>query len=86
MLDRNLRVASGVSEANGDQGKQDTVLLFGGLSLIVMGAGLVLAHPGLRKMAVAGVSSLLPELEAHLSHGISGVLPDFERYLKIRAM
>jgi hypothetical protein len=68
---------------------RDTLLIAGGIALMVFGAGLILAHPTLRRAVVAGLTPLLPELQNPMGSGLSGVnavLPDVERYLKLRAM
>jgi hypothetical protein len=65
---------------------RDTLYVAGGAALMLFGAGLVMAHPGLRKMMLLGVSRALPDLEKPLRQGVAGLLPDVERYLKIRSM
>jgi hypothetical protein len=60
---------------------RDAVLLAGGVALVVLGAGLVLAHPAIRRTLLGGVNPL-----GSLGSGIGGVLPDVERYLKLKAM
>jgi hypothetical protein len=55
---------------------RDTLFLMGGAALMVLGAGLILSTPAVRKMlGGVGVGSLL-----------SAAAPDFERYLKLRSM
>ncbi len=55
---------------------RDTLFLMGGAALIVLGAGLILSTPMVRKMlGGVGVGNLL-----------SAAAPDFERYLKLRSM
>ena len=50
--------------------------LFGGLALVVMGAGLIVSHPAIRKyLGRIGVGDLL-----------QAAVPDLERYLKLRSM
>jgi hypothetical protein len=71
-------------ESNGEV--RNTLLLAGGAALMVLGVGLVIAHPGVRKALLAGLTPLLPELQGQFGDGIGGVLPDVERYLKLRAM
>jgi hypothetical protein len=60
---------------------RDAVLVAGGIALLVLGAGLVLAHPGIRRMLLAGGNPL-----GTLGNGVGGVLPDVERYIKLKAM
>jgi hypothetical protein len=71
-------------KANGED--RNSLLLLGGTALILIGAGLVLAHPGVRKTLGEVLSPLLPDLRGHLGDGIAGLLPDVERYLRLRAM
>jgi hypothetical protein len=58
----------------------------GGAALVILGAGLLLTHPGLRKLAITTLSKAVPGLEGPFQHGLSGLLPDVERYMKIRSM
>jgi hypothetical protein len=52
------------------------IYLFGGLALVVLGAGLIISHPSIRKyLGQIGVSDL-----------VQAAAPDVERYLKLRAM
>jgi hypothetical protein len=65
---------------------QNTLLVAGGLALMVFGAGLLMGHPAVRRAVVASVTPLLPDLQEPLKAGAVRVLPDIERYLKIKAM
>lgn len=65
---------------------QDIVRLSRGVAMIVMGAGMVLSHPGVRRMLLSSLASAMPEGEDPLESGLAGILPDVERYMKIRAM
>ncbi len=65
---------------------RDIMLLAGGASLMILGAGLVLAHPELRRSAKAMFAALMPDLQEPLKQGVRGVLPDIERYLRLRGM
>jgi hypothetical protein len=60
---------------------RDAVLLAGGFALLVFGAGLMLAHPAIRRTLLGSAAPL-----GSLGNGIGGVLPDVERYLKLKAM
>jgi hypothetical protein len=52
------------------------MMLFGGLALLVFGAGMVLSNSAVRKyLGNVSVGNL-----------VTGVVPDVERYLKLRAM
>jgi hypothetical protein len=63
---------------------QDTLFLAGGLALMVVGAGLLLARPSVRRTITGGLAPLLPE--GPLANRVGGVLPDLERYLKLKSM
>lgn len=55
---------------------KDTLFLMGGAALVVLGAGLILSTPFVRRaMGGAGIGNLL-----------GAAVPDLERYLKLRAM
>jgi len=55
---------------------RDTLLVFGGLALMMLGAGLVLTTPVVRRY-LGGVS---------VGNLLQTAAPDFERYLKLKAM
>jgi len=55
---------------------RDTLLMFGGVALMMMGAGLVLTSPIVRRY-LGGLN--LPNL-------LQAAGPDFERYLKLKSM
>jgi hypothetical protein len=65
---------------------RNTLFVAGGLALMVLGAGLVMAHPRVRQVVLGNVAPLLPSLEEPLRAGANKVLPDVERYLKLRSM
>jgi len=55
---------------------QGNICLFGGLALVIAGAGLLLSHPAVRKyLSQMGVVDL-----------VQGAVPDLQRYLNLRAM
>ena len=62
---------------NGDSTEsQNTLLLFGGLALVTLGAGMILTSPTVRKyLGGFNVGKLL-----------LSAAPDFERYLKLKSM
>jgi hypothetical protein len=64
---------------------RDTLLLAGGAALVILGAGVLMAHPTLRRTVLGGLAPLLPGQEG-FNGPPKGVLPDFERYLRLRAM
>jgi hypothetical protein len=73
---------------NGSDESKDMLYLVGGLALLVAGAGLIMAHPEIRKQVRGGVSRLLPGLvePGNIAGGLATIVPDFERYMKIRSM
>ena len=63
-------------ETNEQYDSKGTLFLFGGLALIVVGAGFIISHPAVRKLlGNAGVGNL-----------VEAAVPDLERYLKLRSM
>ncbi len=71
---------------NGSSEGKDTLYLMGGLALMVLGAGLVMTHPGIRKAVSAGVSGVLPGLQGKLLPDLTALGPDVQRYMKLRSM
>jgi hypothetical protein len=69
-----------------DTEARDIVCVAGGAALIVLGAGLAMTHPAIRRNAKALLVGLLPEFQEPLKAGIRGVLPDIERYMKLKGM
>lgn len=65
---------------------KDTLYLMGGLALMVLGAGLVMTNPAVRKAVTSGVAAVLPQLQGKLGLDLSGVGTDIQRYMKLRAM
>jgi hypothetical protein len=65
---------------------RNTMLAAGGVALMVMGAGLLMTHPFVRRTVMASLGPVLPQLEGPVKEKLSHVLPDLERYLKLRAM
>jgi hypothetical protein len=53
---------------------------------MVLGAGMVMAHPALRQSAKAALTTLMPDFERPFKAGMRGILPDIERYLKLKGM
>ncbi len=66
---------------------QGLLLLSGGVALMVMGAGLIIANPGVRRLMMNLIgASTSGDGENDLTSTAAGLLPDIERYLKIRSM
>ncbi len=64
------------NSSNDSYDAKGTLFLFGGLALLVVGAGFIVSHPAVRKLlGQAGAGDML-----------EAVAPDLERYLKLRAM
>jgi hypothetical protein len=61
---------------NGDSESRNTLLMFGGLALVTLGAGMILTSPTVRKyLGGFNVGKLL-----------QAAAPDLERYLKLKSM
>ena len=74
-------------ENKGSNGSNDMLYLVGGLVLLVAGAGLIMAHPGVRQQLRDGLKRALPDgILEKLSGGLSTIVPEFQRYMKMRAM
>ncbi len=65
---------------------RDILCLSGGAALMILGGGLAMTHPAIRRSAKAAISALMPEFQEPLKAGIRGVLPDLERYLRLKSM
>ena len=77
-----------MSEQNGQptSDPQDSMLV-AGMSLIAIGAGMLMAHPGIRTQAKSLLFGAAPELENVLKgDSIGGIMQDLERYMRIRSM
>ncbi len=73
---------------NADNESRDWLYLAGGIALMVLGAGLITAHPAVRKGLQAGLASVLPDVQSRLGKmsAIGAVVPDIQRYMKLRSM
>ena len=71
---------------NGSDESKDMLYLVGGLAFLIAGAGLIMAHPEVRKQVRAGLDRVLPGLQDNFNIGLTNVVPDFQRYMKIRGM
>ena len=71
---------------NGADDSKDMLYLVGGVALLIAGAGLIMAHPEVRKQVRAGLDRVLPGVQDNFNLGLTTVVPDFQRYMKIRAM
>ncbi len=71
---------------NGSDESKDMLYLVGGFALMLAGAGLIMAHPEVRKQVRAGLDRILPGVQENFNLGLTTVVPDFQRYMKIRSM
>jgi hypothetical protein len=65
---------------------RDMLYLVGGAAFLVLGAGLILTHPSVRKTVSTGLAAVLPELQGKLVPDLGAIGPDIQRYLKLRSM
>ncbi|HKO96412.1 MAG TPA: hypothetical protein VJU86_05450 [Pyrinomonadaceae bacterium] len=73
--------------ANNDSNESNDMLyLVGGLALLIAGAGLIMAHPQVRRQVRAGLERVIPGVQDNLGLGLTTVVPDLKRYMKIRSM
>lgn len=71
---------------NGSDDSKDMLYLVGGLALLIAGAGLIMAHPEVRRQLRASLDRVVPGIPGNFAAGLSTVVPDFQRYMKLRAM
>ena len=71
---------------NGSSGDRDVLYLVGGAALLVLGVGLIAAHPSVRKTVSAGLSGILPELQGKFLPDMTAIGSDLQRYLRLRGM
>jgi hypothetical protein len=64
------------SIGDGDASDRETIMLFGGLACMVLGAGLVLSNRSIRRY----LGDLTP------GQLLETAMPDVQRYMKLRAM
>jgi len=73
-------------EDNGSAESKDMLYLVGGVAFLIAGAGLIMAHPEIRKQVRAGLDRVLPGIQDKFNLGLTTIVPDFQRYMKIRSM
>lgn len=73
-------------ETNDADGSRDMLYLVGGLALLIAGAGLIMAHPAVRRQVRNGLDRVVPGIPENLSNSLSAVVPDVQRYLRLRSM
>ena len=64
------------SDLNNANDGRDLMFMFGGAALMLLGAGLILSHPQVRRYMG----------DVNLGNLVEGALPDFEKYMKLRQM
>lgn len=62
--------------SNAPDEARDTMLLFGGVALMLLGAGMVMTSPAVRRY-LGGIN---------LAALLQSAGPDFERYMKLKSM
>ncbi|HVE59827.1 MAG TPA: hypothetical protein VNB22_23645 [Pyrinomonadaceae bacterium] len=75
-----------LEKINDSSDSRETLYLVGGVALIVLGAGLVMTNPTVRKTITTGLAAVLPQLQGKLGLNFSGVGSDIQRYLRLRSM
>jgi len=73
-------------ETTSSDDSKDMLYLVGGLALLIAGAGLILAHPEVRRQVRSGLDRVLPGIPENLTSSLSTVVPDFQRYMRLRSM
>ena len=74
-------------ESNGSDDSKDMLYLVGGVALLIAGAGLILAHPEVRRQVKNSIDRIVPGgLPENLTGTLATVVPDFQRYMKLRSM
>ena len=69
-----IEVMNRTDDANGHD--KETLYMFGGVALVILGTGLVLSNPTVRRyLGQVGLGNIA-----------SAALPDLERYFRLRAM
>jgi hypothetical protein len=64
------------SNSNGFASDKDSLYMLGGVALVVIGAGLIISNPAVRRyVSKLGIGNLA-----------MSALPDLQRYLRLRAM
>lgn len=55
---------------------KNALYLFGGLALVVLGTGLILSHPSIKRYLG----------QMNLTDMVQAAIPDVERYMKLKSM
>ena len=71
-----LEIMDRAEGTNGSGSDKDTLYMLGGVALVIVGAGLVLTNPTVRRyLGQIGIGNFA-----------SAALPDIERYFRLRSM
>ena len=71
-----LEIMDRAEGTNGSASDKDTLYMLGGVALVIVGAGLVLTNPTVRRyLGQMGIGNFA-----------SAALPDIERYFRLRSM
>ena len=73
-------------ENDGAGDSKDMLYLVGGVALLIAGAGLIMAHPAVRRQVQETLGRIVPGVSDGLAGSLATVVPDFQRYMKIRSM
>ena len=73
-------------ENDGAGDSKDMLYLVGGVALLIAGAGLIMAHPTVRRQVQETLGRIAPGVPESLTGTLGTVVPDFQRYMKIRSM
>lgn len=73
-------------ENNGAGDSKDMLYLVGGVALLIAGAGLIMAHPAVRRQVQESIGRIVPGVPGNFAGSLATVVPDFQRYMKIRSM
>lgn len=61
--------------------KRDRMLLMGGAALMLLGAGLMLANPKVRRVVNQGINLVLPKVKETVISELSAMSPEIKRYI-----
>ncbi len=73
-------------ETNSSDDSKDMLYLVGGLALLIAGAGLIMAHPMVRRQVRSSLDRIMPGIPENVTSGLATVVPDLQRYMKLRSM
>jgi len=71
--------------ANDGSDTRDTLLLAGGIAVMIFGAGMLMSSPTIRRTVLGGLQPLLSGSDKG-GRPLGALLPDVERYMKLKGM